>query len=96
MVRVLGPFRLKDPRYELWEKIGRLFRISWRLGEGEPRGKKGNLKDALQNKSVLGVVLNFLGAFQKDLKPRATRAAGQNTRYLGCHVPSRGSKSGAI
>lgn len=58
--------------------------ISWVLGEGGHQGKKGSLKDAVQNKSVLGVPLNFLGAFQENLKPRATRAAGQNTRYLGC------------
>ena len=77
-----GHSRLDDPRYKLWVS----------MGECGPQGKKGSSKDALQNNSVLDVILNFLGAFQEDLKPRATMAAmcfGEALNPLGYNVDGK-------
>ncbi|KAF7164513.1 hypothetical protein CNMCM6106_001031 [Aspergillus hiratsukae] len=57
--------KLKELRQELRRKVGNAFNnIADMLGGG-PQGKEGELKDATQDSSILGAVLDFAEASQR-------------------------------
>ncbi|KAL3250234.1 hypothetical protein ABHI18_011320 [Aspergillus niger] len=78
--------QLKGLRQDMRQKLGRAFNnISEMLG-GAGQGKKGRLKDAPPDSSVLGAVLDFAEASQR-FQSRAPRGRQNTTPGTGHHRP---------